>query len=365
MAAITFRPDFRTSGGEVTELLLDGRYVGTMTLVYREGGRLSGSVQLDRHSLSGQRQEAALDAARQYVRQLADALAAKHCEVIFTCSAFDQIMATGDPTGDMESFEEGDAEARFGPHRIEIDDDDDYELGDVEPDGRDTLEMSDDEMADDEMADDEAESEDCELVIVGESRNRVEYHVYGRGREWLAEAMIHIRGDDVVGDVFWNVMPTDDEVRQTADLLVSDFDPDEVSAFTFDMTYNGDVFETIELTHEDLLDDEPAGDEEREAVDDDYSVVLIRDDGDTLTYDLYEHSRGGLPIGQATVDISSRELTGFIDFREPSDSLDRERIGMLLMRELDKEKDYRSLHLTMLVNNEPIDEIMFEPETVH
>jgi len=72
-----------------------------------------------------------------------------------------------------------------------------------------------------------------------------------------------------------------------------------------------------------------------------------------------------LPIGQATVDISSRELTGFIDFREPSDSLDRERIGMLLMRELDKEKDYRSLHLTMLVNNEPIDEIMFEPDTLH
>jgi hypothetical protein len=347
MAAITFRPDFRTAGGEVTELLLDGRYIGTMTLVYREGGRLSGSVQLDRQSLSGQRKEAALDAARKYVRQLADALAAKHCEVIFTCSAFDQIMA-------------------FGPHRIEIDDDGDYELGDVEPDGPDTLEMTDDEMADDEMAEDEAESEDCELVIVGESRNRVEYHVYGRGREWLAEAMIHIHGDDVVGDVFWNVMPTDDEVRQTAESLVSDFDPDEVSTFTFDMIYNGDVFETIELTHEDLLDDEPAGDEEREAADDDdYSVVLIRDDGDTLTYDLYERSRGSLPIGQATVDISSRELTGFIDFREPSDSLDRERIGMLLMRELDKEKDYRSLHLTMLVNNEPIDEIMFEPDTLH
>jgi hypothetical protein len=96
-----------------------------------------------------------------------------------------------------------------------------------------------------------------------------------------------------------------------------------------------------------------------------YSVILVRDDGDTLTYDLYDQALGGLPIGQATVDVSSRELTGFIDFRDPGSSIDSEFIGSLLMNELDKEKDYESLNLTMLVNNEPVDEILFETETIH
>ena len=84
--------------------------------------------------------------------------------------------------------------------------------------------------------------------------------------------------------------------------------------------------------------------------------MLVRDDKDVLTYEIYQQSRGGLPIGTATVDISHRQLTGFIDFREPGGADDRELIAMLLMEELDKEKEYDSFNVSMMVKNRLIDE---------
>ena len=65
------------------------------------------------------------------------------------------------------------------------------------------------------------------------------------------------------------------------------------------------------------------------------------------------------------MDISSRQLTGFIDFREPGDSDDRELIATLLLDELDKEKEYETFNLSMLYRNKLIDEIMFETEQFH
>ncbi|CRF29119.1 Uncharacterised protein [Mycobacterium tuberculosis] len=72
-----------------------------------------------------------------------------------------------------------------------------------------------------------------------------------------------------------------------------------------------------------------------------------------------------MPIGTATVDISERQLTGFIDFREPGTTDDRELIATMLMEELDKEKDYEAINLTMMHNNRLIEEVLFETEYVH
>ncbi|HEX7057327.1 MAG TPA: hypothetical protein VF260_09065, partial [Bacilli bacterium] len=91
----------------------------------------------------------------------------------------------------------------------------------------------------------------------------------------------------------------------------------------------------------------------------DFSVVLVRDDGDALTYDIYRQSRGGLPVGTAMVDINSREMTGYIDFYERSCAEERETIASLLMRELEKEREFKSLHLTMIYQNEPFAELQF------
>ncbi|MDF2660985.1 MAG: hypothetical protein K0Q94_3776 [Paenibacillus sp.] len=351
MAMITLRPDLKTAGGEVTELLLDGRFVGAMTLVYREGGRISGSVQLDLESLGGSRKADAVSAAQNYVEHLMDALAAKECEVIVTCSGYDHIITAGHQLGVIESFtDESDYYEQISGEE------DETRLDDIDPNGIETMEMHPG-----------VSETGIELVIVGESRNRVEYHIYDSDQEWLAEAFVRVRGADVIAEIDWKVAPTDEELEHITDLLVSDFDSDEVDTFLIEMKLDGEMLETIELTHEDLLvaddfiDDETYISEEAGK----YSVILVRDDGDTLTYDLYEQSQGGLPIGQATVDVSSRELTGFIDFRDPGSTIDGEFIGSLLMHELDKEKDYESLNLTMLVNNEPIDEILFETEIIH
>lgn len=356
MAAITYRPDLKTAGGEVTELLLDGTFVGAMTLVYREGRRLSGSIQLDSESLSAVSENLALRAAKDYVRQLADALQVRECEVIVTCSAYEHLLSS-------ESGEE-DPYGRYDPIRFH--DDEDLEVTDIDPDEIDTMEM--------EMAVSRFGNMDWELVIIGETRNRVEYHLYDRDGDLLAESTVRLFGADAVGEIEWKVEPSDEAVEHLADLIVSDFNPDEVDTFVLNMKFDDRIVETIELTHEDLLDEhgwladrELETDPVRPEPDrgSNYSVILVRDDGDTLTYDLYDQSQGGLPVGQATVDTSSCELTGFIDFRHPESPEDRELIGMLLMRELDKERECRSLNLTMLVNNKRIDEIWFGTETLH
>jgi hypothetical protein len=174
--------------------------------------------------------------------------------------------------------------------------------------------------------------------------------------------------------------PDDEEIEHVADLVISDFDPDEVDRFVLDMKVDGELIETFELDHKDRM--RPGERESRcgrdfarnerrsrgrdtirlGGLDRDYSVRLIRDDGDALTYDIFEKS---FLIGQATIDIASRKMTGFIDFHNKTSSNERARIASVLMRELDKEKDYESLNLTMMYRNRPIDELMIETETVH
>ncbi|GAA3400788.1 hypothetical protein ACFFNY_15620 [Paenibacillus hodogayensis] len=358
MSGLTVRPDLKTAGGEVTELLFDGRFVGVMTLVYREGGRLSGSIQLESKSLEARSKNEVVRAARAYVEHLTDALGADDCEVIVTCSSYERILAAGYHRGDTDSFAD---ETELYDLQADGDGDDDGHLEDIDPEQSDTIEM---------YADPDEEP-DIDLVVVGESRNRIEYHLYDGEQNWLGEAYVRISGASVYAEIDWRYEPDEEESEYAAELLVADFDPDEVDLFRIEMKLDGELLETIQLAHEDLLDEDE--DEEADEADvvplfsreRDYSVVLVRNDGDTLTYDLYEQSHGGLPIAQATVVVSQRELTGFIDFRDPESSADREYIGSLLMRELDKDEDCESLNLTMLVNNELIDEIWYETEYFH
>jgi hypothetical protein len=206
-----------------------------------------------------------------------------------------------------------------------------------------------------------------------EKRNRIEYDIYDEEQELVAEVHIRISGCDVTGEVMWMYPPEDDEIEHAAELIVADFNEDEIETFVIDMKVGQDIIETIELTREDLLEDADEGVRVYNAdgdylytdQDEAYTVDLVRDDGDMLTYDIYKQSRGGLPIGTATVDISQRQLTGFIDFRDPGDEADRDDIVKLLTRELDKEKDFNEINLTMLHLNHPIEELYIEMQPVH
>ncbi|MFD0695842.1 hypothetical protein ACFQZT_17320 [Paenibacillus sp. GCM10027628] len=356
MASILLRPDLKTAGGEVCDIMCNEEFVGTLTLVYRESDRLAGSVQLEQQSISAADKQQVYSFLQTYVQNLVDALGIRECEVLVTYSDYDFIIATD------HAMQQSSSEWESNDYRMH-DDEVDYEwvrdenrFDDIDPETNQELDMVQERKG----------QLGYELVIVGEKRNRVEYHIYDKESEMVAEAILHVYGSEIVGDIEWRFDPFDEEMDHVAELIVADFDEDETDTFIINMSFNDEIIETIELTHVNLLETEESVSSELPTLNrDDYSIILARDDGDTLTYEIYQQSYGGLPIGTATVDISEHQLTGFIDFREPGDSDDRELIATLLLEELDKEQDYETLNLSMLYRNKLIDEILFETEHIH
>jgi hypothetical protein len=352
MANVFLRPDLKTAGGEMNDILLNGRYVGSLSLVFREYDRVSGAIQLERPSLASADKEDVLEYLNDYIQAFASSVEAEECTVAVTYSPFDSFI---DPFDDNELYEVQDLALDQDDEGL----DEDISFDDVNRDEFETLDM---------------EKEKYHLVIVGEGRRKVEYHIHDEDEEWVAEAMMHIQGEDVVGEVYWLFEPTEEEIEDITELLVSDFNQDDIDTFVINHNFEDERIETIDLTHTDLLDQtiEASPGKRKQSVnriqsqeEEDYTVVLARDDEDMLTYEIYEQSHGGLPVGTATVDISQRLLTGFIDFRDPANSNDLDKIAALLMRELDKEKEYTGINLTMLYQNEPIDEMTIECEQVH
>lgn len=374
MAKILLRPDLKTPGGEVHDILLNDRYVGTLTLVYRDSDRIAGSMQLEEDVLTSKQKDKVSNYVHEYIQSLITAMNVRECEVMVTHSSFDHVIAT--PVHNTAAYDRAD---------------------DYTDDEFDQLEWIDDELLTDDRDQEEDielnmrrasnedpgsfDDEEFELYVAQESRSKVEYHVYKGEQQWVAEAFMRLRGREMTGTVEWFFEPSESDLDQVADLIVYDFDENEVDSFVIDMKFEDEILETIELTHEELLEestdvydsyeDELVNIDESdiypflEASSDDYTIVLARDDGDVLTYEIYEQSRGGLPIGTATVDISQRQITGFIDFREPGNSDDRELIASLLMQELDKEKDFETMNLSMMHRNRLIEEVLFETESVH
>ncbi|WP_281886111.1 hypothetical protein [Paenibacillus sp. YYML68] len=351
MNSVMLRPDLKTAGGEVCDVVYKNRFVGTLTMVYRESSRVAGSLQLEQEVLSKSDKELVFEAVHEYVQSFVDAIGAKDCEIMVTYSSYDHVIATeqtkafhndsfGVTTGANEDFE-------YDTDWVDTD----SRLEDESPLERDDYSMG-----------------DYELVVAGEAEDAVEYQIYDKEENLLAEAFLTMEGRDVFGTVDWLVEPSDRELDVIADLIVLDLDEDEIDTFVIHMVYDNDIIETIELTHEDLLDNEDESVQvfsESELTKHDYMISMCRDDGDVLTYEIYQASRGSLPIGIATIDISQRQLTGFIDFREPGEESDRELIATLLMEELDKEKDYETLNLSMMHRNRLIEEVLFETEQVH
>jgi len=241
MATIRIRPDLRTACGEICDIVVNGKYAGTCVLVYREKERLSGSIQLDRDSLSPRTKHQVVRHMNEYVQSLVDALQTPECDVIVTYSRYDHVIASEHNVGVIESFSD---EPEF---EVDVDLDTRYDDGD--PAEREWLEMQDDDVYD---SDDEA-----------------------------------------------------------------------------------------------------------------FDIVLTRDDGDTLTYDIYDHSHGDVSVGTATVDISGSDISGFIEFRDVGNEEEREAIASILMQEIDKQREFDTCSLTMLYQNEPFEEVLFENEALH
>jgi hypothetical protein len=330
MTTVFLRPDLKTAGGEISDIIVNGMYAGSLTLVFREYDRVSGAIQLDQPSLPSVDKEFVLEHINKYVQAFTYSVEATECTVSITYSALEGMI-------DLQAIDADDEEQDEEIYYDEM------ELEEIE-----TLDMGKNEY---------------QLVIVGEGSSKVEYHIYDEDEEWIAEAMIFIDGDEVQGDVHWQLEPDEDEIEALTELLVSDYDEDVIDTFLIHHHFDNEFIETIELTHLELLEDQSESLQSQQ--EEDYTVVLSRDDGDMLTYEIYQKSQGGLPVGTATIDITHRVLTGFIDFRDPYSTDYLDTIATLLMRELDKEKEYKGINLTVLYHNKPIDEMIIECEPLH
>ncbi|UUZ79952.1 hypothetical protein LJK88_33770 [Paenibacillus sp. P26] len=344
MSEIWIRPDIRTAGGEVCDIVFRDQFVGTLSLVYRESDKMAGALQLETEVLTERDKEEVCDHVHRYVQGLIEAMRLQECEVMVTFSDFDHIIATN-------------REDRPYPYLTGVEEDFDYESDWVDHESR--VEDDPDEVGEYTLT-------GFDLVVTSETRNTAEYRLYD-GEHWVADALIRIDGREVTGTVDWSVEPTEDEMDEAADLIAADLEDRDIDSLVLDMRLDGDILETVELTSEDLLEatDDELADSVPAPGSDEYSVVLVRDDGDVLSYEIYQPSRSGHPIGTATIDISQQQLTGFIDFRDPGSSGDREEIATLLMQELEKERDYDVLNLSMMHKNRLIEEVLFESEQVH
>ncbi|WP_442601348.1 hypothetical protein [Paenibacillus sp. KN14-4R] len=327
MAGFILRPDLRTAGGEVSDIVWEDQFVGTLSLVYRESDRISGALQLEEGSLSDSEKDEVLAHIEEYVQGLIDALGVNECDVIVTHSSYERVISTSDES-DLEMFD--------------MEEDDEEEFLDIE--------------------------RPCtffELVLIAISHGKAEYYIYNEDKQVMAEVFCEIHGQDVFGTIDWLFDPMEDEMEGAADLIAAEFEDSAIDSFVLDMCYDGEIVDTVELLHEALLEysDQDILDAEMDM--NEYHIELVRDDGDTVTYEIYNMSYGALPIGSATVDLSHQQITGFIDFRSTNELDDRVQIAKILMDEVDKERDCDHFNVTMLCNNELIDELFLEAEQIH
>jgi len=329
MTEIRIRPELRTAGGEKSDIMLDDQYVGSLTLVYREGDRMAGAVQLEDDMLGDADKAEVLEQVGLYVQGLIDAVGASECEVIVTHSPFEDFISTAED-GDA-SFDDltGETEERWEP----ID-------------------------------------RPChffELMAVSETEDAARYRVYDEDGFLIADVAMEMNGDSVEGAIDWAFEPMEEEMEGVAHLIAAEF-VEDAENLSIEMQYDGQLLQTFDWTQDEWLYDEPF-DEEPDLTDeqdeDDYAVRIVRDDGDTLTYDIFELSDGPRPIGTATVDLGSRDMNGYIDFHRSSDADHRLYIAKRLMDEVDKEKDCFRFNVTMMSGGEVIEEILLETEPYH
>lgn len=362
MAEVVLRPDLKTAGGEVSDIVVNGRFAGTLMLVYREGDRLSGAVQLETDNLDGREADQVNRYVDRHIRDLADALDIEDFEAVVTMGSYHHILS-GD-TWQRET-EEPVHLYEDEPEVIWVSDDEDG-LGDWDIYEPETFRMDDAEMGYADEDDNEEDPTFYELVPTRTAASHSEYHVYDEGREWVAELIIRETGGGLVADVHWMFNPETEEMDSLADYIADELEDRVLDGFRLNHRYEGTILETADYAQEDLTDSaEFSGSFAGQRTDQDYRVTLARDDQDMLTYEIYDRHRTH-PIGTATVDISRKQLSGFIDFRDSSvQSGERERIAALIMQELDKEKNYNRISFTMLARNKPIDEVVFENEPFH
>lgn len=329
----SLRPDLRTATGEVQDIMIDGRYTGTLILVFREGHRLVGSIQLDPHRVPEHAKEEIIDYVEQYVLQYGDAVGAEHMDVLLTWGQVESIL------GDVEDEEEKDQLP--APQTV---------LSDSAP-----LFLY------------ESEGGEMQIELISAGRSVSQFELQNEKGQTIAHAVLKQYGTDIQGEVNWLKEPLEEELDSAEELLVAEVDDQEIDTITIEMKYKEDTITVLELVRQDDVSGSSSDEEEELYWEDDDSedvcyVRMIRQDHEIISFDLFLEAYGGMPVAAATVDISESEVSGYIDFFiEPSED-QRHQLVLLLAREIEKEIDITQLHITMLYRNVVIDEMLIDSE---
>ena len=107
MTQIDLTTDLRTASGEVQDIMVDDRYTGSLFLIYREGERLSGSLQLEQEFIEEAVEQLIIDKVHAYVRALADAVAASYYEVMVSCGSLHSVLQPVDIHEEALGFSRG------------------------------------------------------------------------------------------------------------------------------------------------------------------------------------------------------------------------------------------------------------------
>ncbi|GAS80861.1 hypothetical protein BK131_03775 [Paenibacillus amylolyticus] len=332
--------DLRTSGGEVQDVMVNGQYAGSLFLVYREGDRLSGSLQIEQESLPDDTEQRIVEKVHAYVRSLADALEAAYYEVLVSCGSLHSVLHKPESETAWSSEDMVHDEERY----------DDIDSSDVK--------VIPGSQAESFTYEDRDHVLEMEMVSAGRS---ISTYIFNDadGQE-LAEASLKQYGADAQGEIHWYDEPEENQLEAAAELLVRELDEDIIDTITIRMWHQGNELEALEWIHRDFseeFEDTNESDlDELEAAEEASYVMLKRKDREFRVYELFLQERGGLPVGTATIDTSQSDLTGYIDYEVPGTSIQRKSLVEVLMQELDKEMEFDTLHLTMLYRNQIIDE---------
>ncbi|MEC0110592.1 hypothetical protein P4H27_26830 [Paenibacillus taichungensis] len=342
-------PDLRTSGGEVQDIMVDGQYAGSLLLVFREGDRVSGSLQIEQNSLPDETEQYIVEQVHEYIRSLADAVSAAEYEVLVSCGTLYSVLQKPESQTDVfiQSSRSEDTYNHDGQNgRTDVNE----------------VHVIPGSQAESFTYEDPEHLLEMELVSAGRS---ISTYVFNdaNGQE-LAEASLKQYGADVQGEIHWYDEPAENYQDAAAELLVRELDEEIIDTITIRMWHQGQQLESAEWVHRDFADDDQIASEEDleeiEAAEEACYVMLVRKDREFRVYELFLQERGGLPVGTATIDTSQADLSGYIDYQVPGTSVQRKSLVEVLMRELDKELEFDTLHLTMLYRNQIIDEAKIE-----
>ncbi|WP_145319267.1 MULTISPECIES: hypothetical protein [Paenibacillus] len=332
--------DLRTSGGEVQDVMVNGQYAGSLFVVYREGDRLSGSLQIDEGLLPDDTEEYIVEKVHAYVRSLADALEAAYYEVLVSCGSLHSVLHMPE------------SESLWSSEDMIYDEESDDDISSIE------TKVIPGSQAESFTYEDRDHVLEMEMISAGRSISTYLFNDVD-GQE-LAEASLKQYGADAQGEIHWYDEPDENQLEAAAELLVRELDEDNIDTITIRMWHQGNELEALEWIHRDFseeFEDSHESDlDELEAPEETCYVMLKRKDREFRVYELFLQERGGLPVGTATIDTSHSDLTGYIDYEVPGTSMQRKSLVEVLMQELDKEMEFDTLHLTMLYRNQIIDE---------